>query len=249
MTTSRPFAARSPGSSWPAWSWRSSGGGSGSTSGQGQPGPTALGPRPPSTSPDPWPTGPCRPRPASTPDGPTSWSGSKSPTRGVSRSSSRDRASSPSRTSSPRLVPPMRRATAGFPRGMASTSPSATARSASPPPAPASTSLQTAAPAPTETSARVRRIREVRYAGPAEAVDAFFRGEATLIERVPPDRLADFRKQADVKSRPVRDPLRPPDRPRRPGRGIEEPEAPPGALIGDRSQVAPGGGRRPPPAR
>ncbi len=65
--------------------------------------------------------------------------------------------------------------------------------------APAATSLRLSATESTAAAARVHRIREVRYPSPALASEALFRGECGLMERVPPGRLADFRKVADVK--------------------------------------------------
>ncbi len=64
---------------------------------------------------------------------------------------------------------------------------------------PTSTTLVAAAPAPSETSSRVRRVREVRYHDPGVALEAFLRGECSVLERVPPDRLADLRKLDGVK--------------------------------------------------
>ncbi len=64
---------------------------------------------------------------------------------------------------------------------------------------PGATILRSTAPDPTGTSARVRRVREVRHPTPAAASEAFLRGEVSVLERVPPDRLAEFRKADDVK--------------------------------------------------
>lgn len=43
-----------------------------------------------------------------------------------------------------------------------------------------------------ETGPKVRRVREVRHDSPAAAVAAFVRGEASVIERIPPDRLGEL---------------------------------------------------------
>jgi peptide/nickel transport system substrate-binding protein len=45
---------------------------------------------------------------------------------------------------------------------------------------------------------RIKRLREVRFASPALAVEALVRGEAALLERVPTEALADLRKMPDL---------------------------------------------------
>ncbi len=48
-------------------------------------------------------------------------------------------------------------------------------------------------------STGIKRIREVRFANPTASFEAFLRGEVALMEHVPPDRLADLRKDPGLK--------------------------------------------------
>jgi len=52
---------------------------------------------------------------------------------------------------------------------------------------------------PSGTPARVRRLREVRFASPAAAIEALARGDVALLEHVPPDQVADLRKRPGIK--------------------------------------------------
>ena len=60
-----------------------------------------------------------------------------------------------------------------------------------------STLLHSVPPRPDGASAKIKRIREVRYANPNASVEALQRGEIGLLEHVPPERLVDLRRDPE----------------------------------------------------
>ncbi len=61
------------------------------------------------------------------------------------------------------------------------------------------TTLEAAAAGTPDNPARVRRLREVRYPNPPAAIEALVRGDVGLLDRVPPDRVAELRKAPEVR--------------------------------------------------
>jgi peptide/nickel transport system substrate-binding protein len=59
--------------------------------------------------------------------------------------------------------------------------------------------LRAAKPPGPEAGVKIRRVREFRYPNAAAALGAFNRGEVALVERVPPDRVAELAKNAEFK--------------------------------------------------
>ena len=60
----------------------------------------------------------------------------------------------------------------------------------------AATLLHSAATEGSGGSPKIRRIREVRYPTTASAIEGLIRGDLAMLEHVPPDRLADLRKES-----------------------------------------------------